>query len=271
VELSDCRRCKEKLCVADCRRGTGMCLLCRRTALHLASLNGRTKTALTLVKAGADVHCKAYDGYGSHAASSRRRGPHSAGRIISYCPSNGGGVAGVPVWPCRHTALHLASENGHTETALALIKAGADVHYTTNDGSGSRRRILVSVVCQTRGGRSVHSGWSCRGACLAEQGYGASLGVAERPHGDGDGAGRGGRRRALQGRFCVRFLGPQPRVFRLPQCGADGASTRGGAAGVHVWLCSRTALHLASENGHTETEMALVEAGAEVHCENNDG
>ena len=62
--LSDCRRCGECLGFADCRRGTGMCLLCRRTALHYASLNGHTETAMALVKAGADVHCKANDGCG---------------------------------------------------------------------------------------------------------------------------------------------------------------------------------------------------------------
>ncbi len=50
---------------ADCRRGTGMCLLCRRTALHCASQNGHTEIAMALVKAGADVHCNGNDGYGS--------------------------------------------------------------------------------------------------------------------------------------------------------------------------------------------------------------
>jgi ankyrin repeat protein len=42
-----------------------MCFRCRRTALHLASLNGHTKVAVALLKAGADVNCKANDGYGS--------------------------------------------------------------------------------------------------------------------------------------------------------------------------------------------------------------
>jgi hypothetical protein len=36
-------------------------------------------------------------------------------------------------------------------------------------------------------------------------------------------------------------------------------------------LCRRTALHIASENGHTETVKALVAAGADVHCKNSDG
>ncbi len=42
-----------------------MCFRCRRTALHLASLNGHKELAVALLKAGADVHCKDNDGYGS--------------------------------------------------------------------------------------------------------------------------------------------------------------------------------------------------------------
>ncbi len=41
--------------------------LCRRTALHYASARDYTETAVALVKAGADVHCKDNDGYGSRA------------------------------------------------------------------------------------------------------------------------------------------------------------------------------------------------------------
>jgi hypothetical protein len=37
-------------------------------------------------------------------------------------------------------------------------------------------------------------------------------------------------------------------------------------------LCRRTALHLASTQGHTATAMALAKASADVQqCENNDG
>ena len=34
--------------------------------------------------------------------------------------------------------------------------------------------------------------------------------------------------------------------------------------------CSWTALHYTAQNGHAETVLALVEAGADVHCEIND-
>jgi hypothetical protein len=47
---------------------------------------------------------------------------------------------------CRNTALHLASQEGHTETAMALVAAGADVHRTFNDGYGRRFRCVAGAV-----------------------------------------------------------------------------------------------------------------------------
>ncbi len=122
---------------------------------------------------------------------------HGVGRTVRPL---GADLQECKLWLCRRTALHLASQNGHTETALALVEAGADVHCKANHGCGCSGGILVSVVLpQYGGGRSVHSGWSGKSGCLAVQADGAALGVAERPHGDGDGAGGGGRGRALPG------------------------------------------------------------------------
>ena len=59
MSLSDC---EEGLGFADCRRGSGMCLLCRRTALHLASIEAHTAIAMALAKASADVQCEDNDG-----------------------------------------------------------------------------------------------------------------------------------------------------------------------------------------------------------------
>ncbi len=60
---------------------------------------------------------------------------------------------------CRWTALHFASRYGKTDAAMALVKAGADVHCKTNDGYGFSGCKLVSLVSrQCGGGRSVRSG-----------------------------------------------------------------------------------------------------------------
>jgi hypothetical protein len=110
------------------------------------------------------------------------------------------------------------------------------------------------------------------GHVLSVQEDGATLGVAERPHRVGGGAGQGGRGRALQGRKRVRFLGLDPHVVGLPQC--EGGRSGDSGMGLQEWLvrlCRRMALHSASQNGHTETAMALVKAGADVHCTANDG
>ncbi len=64
-------------------------------------------------------------------------------------PSTRGGAAGVALLLCRRTALHLAAKNGHTETAMALAKAGADVRCKDDVGYGSSGCILVSMVCHS--------------------------------------------------------------------------------------------------------------------------
>ncbi len=48
---------------------------------------------------------------------------------------------------CRRTALHLALSKRHTETMMALVAAGADVHCTDNDGCGPGRRIARPSAC----------------------------------------------------------------------------------------------------------------------------
>ncbi len=136
--------------------------LCSWTALHLASQNGHTETAMALVKAGADVHSKNKDGHGSAL------GLHA--RVFGL-PQCGGGrsvesgmeLQGWLVWLCRCTALYSASQNGHTETAMALVKAGADVHCTAKDGYGCSSCMLVSLVCHSAGASGPSTrGWSCR-------------------------------------------------------------------------------------------------------------
>ncbi len=49
--------------------------------------------------------------------------------------------------PCRNTALHLALRYGHSETAMALVKAGADVHCKASAGYGSRAASNLQALC----------------------------------------------------------------------------------------------------------------------------
>ena len=42
----------------------------------------------------------------------------------------------------RWTALHWASQIGHTETVMGLLAAGADVHCNTDTGYGAGRCIV---------------------------------------------------------------------------------------------------------------------------------
>ena len=104
---------------------------------------------MALVEAGADVHCKDNDGYGSS-----RLHPRVVG--LPWCGGGRSVDSGLELqeWLlrlCRSTALHYASLNGHTETAMALVKAGADVHCKDDDGYGCTGCTLVSSGCHGAG------------------------------------------------------------------------------------------------------------------------
>ncbi len=95
----------------------------------------------------------------------------SSCRLFSYIAGRTVRPLGVELrecrfWLCRRTALHFALNNDHTETALALalVKAGADVHCKAKNGCGFSGCILVLLVSPMRGGRAVRSGWSCSSA-----------------------------------------------------------------------------------------------------------
>ncbi len=105
----------------------------RLTALEaeLHSALGCAETAKVLVrigtlKAAADVHGKDNVGY----CSALQYGPWLVSILRKACRENSNqSVRAVCVHGlCSLNALHVVSVNGHTETAKALISAGADVH-----------------------------------------------------------------------------------------------------------------------------------------------
>jgi ankyrin repeat protein len=168
---------------------------CRNTALHGASSNGHTESVKALLEKGADVNaasnakcaftcCLCWMGDGC----TRRQGctPFDLSLSVSA--------------PCRNTALHLASRNGHTESVKALLEKGADVN--------AENRFKYAFTC-----------------CLCWMGDGCT-------------------RRQLSAPFDSWWSVSAP--------------------------CRNMALDLASRNGHTESVKALLEKGADVNAENED-
>ncbi len=155
-------------------------------------------------------------------------------------------------WRCRQTALQIASSNGHTETAKALVAAGADVHRQDDDGYGrgvcvacgaslvsaSARRQVPGAGARRRADRSHGNG-----CCLPVQANGASPCVVEWAHGDSGSAGGGGRGRApreqqrVRSGVCRMWRSLGDRV-----CSTTGPGGRGEASGRSLarqwaWAC----------------------------------
>jgi hypothetical protein len=180
------------------------------------------------------------------------------------------------LWLCRRTALHIASDRGHTATAMALANVethavlhcleyywyGQGLHPRSSFGHCSVEcRIVRPVGLALQACRCgcaailpcctwLHATaaqrrrwrWSRRARTYtARTTMGTDLEAGSRSHWFATVSGR-----------TVRPLGAEPQECLF-------------------WLCRYTALHNASVNGHTETAMALVKAGADVRCKNNDG
>ncbi len=67
-------------------------------------------------------------------------------RLGDICPRRQGSAPLDSWWsvsaPCRNTALHLASENGHTESVKALLEKGADVNAENNKKCAFSRGLI---------------------------------------------------------------------------------------------------------------------------------
>ncbi len=138
---------------------------CRDSALHYASFKGRTEIVKALLEKGADVNaannykcafscCMGCMGDGC----TRRQGHAPFGSWLSVSA------------PCRNSALHLASRDGHTESVKALLEKGADVNAEDNTkcafccglcwtGNGCTRRhrpCAVRLVVERVGAMQEH-------------------------------------------------------------------------------------------------------------------
>jgi hypothetical protein len=124
---------------------------CRDTALHYASYNGHTESVRALLEKGAAVNAENNTKCAFGDGCRRRQRP--CGRFGLWVSVSA---------PCRDTALHDASCNGHTESVRALLEKGADVNAENNTkcafGDGCRRRqrpcgrfglwVSVSAPCR---------------------------------------------------------------------------------------------------------------------------
>jgi hypothetical protein len=100
-------------------------LICASVLLD-ESCAGNTAAVKELLAAGADVHHRGHHGYGRRCT----RGALVEWFLCKPCHGKGGLLCRffarhTPCACCRVSALHLALKNGHRETRLALVSAGA--------------------------------------------------------------------------------------------------------------------------------------------------
>jgi hypothetical protein len=138
--------------------------------------------------------------------------------------------------------MHLASEKGLVELVKALVESGADVHakdfqgYGRLFGSGSAYIVPRSLATLT-----AHD---CGGCLSALQPNGAGCSASERPHGDGEGAGSGGRapcQRARQGLARVRSAAASWARHLAFELGCAMRAHAGCAGGRHCTMPQKTA------------------------------
>jgi hypothetical protein len=168
--------------------------------------------------------------------------------------------------PCRNTALHLASENGHTESVKALLEKGAVNAANIKECAFPCGLYWMGDVC-TRRARLCAFRVVLERVCTMQE-HGTASRIFQRPHGECEGAAREGRGRE-------RREHQQVRVSLWPVKDAKREKTARPARLCSFWLevdvsapCRSTALHRASSNGHTESVKALLEKGADVNAEN---
>jgi hypothetical protein len=101
--------------------------------------------------------------------------------------------------PCRKTALHDASSNGHTESVKALLAKGAAVNAEDKVKCAFPCCMgCMDAGCTRRQGHAPFGSWVERVGAM--QGDGAAPRIFQRPHGEREGAAREGRGREREER-----------------------------------------------------------------------
>lgn len=99
------------------------------TPLHMASHNGQAEMAGLLIDKGADPNAKDNEG-----RTPLYKGIQNGHFDFTNVLVNKGGDSGCKESHCGQTALHCAAIKGYNDVTKLLIKAGADVNATDNDG-----------------------------------------------------------------------------------------------------------------------------------------
>jgi ankyrin repeat protein len=120
-----------------------------KTALYVASKNGKLEVVKLLIKYGADVNCRDKFGWTPLMLASRYGHLDIAELLLDH----GADVNAKKeeLW----TALHLASLNGHLEIVKVLLDRGADMHARNIDGrtpSGLASRVGYRDIIQLLSG-----------------------------------------------------------------------------------------------------------------------
>ena len=99
-----------------------------QTALMMAAEQGKTKTVLMLIAAGADVNFKNKDSQTALMMAAEKGHAETTEMLIAM-------VADIHTKDKDgQTALMMAAEKGHTETAAMLIENGANLHVLNENG-----------------------------------------------------------------------------------------------------------------------------------------
>ncbi len=207
--------------------------------LLAAAHGGRTSELTELIEGGLNVDACGAKGETALMIAACSGNTSAAALLIdlgAHVPARAAHrVAGTPLH-AGSTAAHAAASNGHVSTLELLLARGADLHATDRLGDG-----LLHAAAARGHGDAVEV-LLARGARVnAPNASGCTPLALAASHGD-----------AAEGSPLSLLLEHRADV--------SAADSRGNSP-----------LHLAVANGHVEAVRSLLDLGAKIHCQNNDG